>query len=391
MDALGVAAREVVEVVVHARHDDRDVARAREVAEHLGGAAVAGGVEEQEVAVGVVELEQPAQARVGLRHARRAQPLDLVLDRLRVGGVAQADRRAVEVADELGPLAGERLGDRGVERGEEPRDRGRVGIAREQRLELRGGALDRLAVGARGRRAGAAAARDQADRPRRLARDLARGPGDDQRGDDRRDHQQHAGVLGRDLPALPSQHDRQRRARRRGAREARDSTSAPGGSQTRRGPGSAMCPYARASLKPRPREADDSRMSQRGEDDRRAIAASAAAIYVGAACIGLVEGALPGGEPFSLVPAASALVLSVAHRPLQPAPPARRARRARPARRRADRRGDVHHPRLHRRGRALHVARGLDGVLLRHVGDRRDRRLDRRRARRRAVRAARRR
>ena len=71
-----------------------------------------------------------------------------------------------------------------------------------------------------------------------------------------------------------------------------------------------MCPYARASLKPRPRGADDSRMSHRGEDDRRAIAASAAAIYVGAACIGLVESALPGGEPFSLVPGAIALVLS---------------------------------------------------------------------------------
>ena len=52
-------------------------------------------------------------------------------------------------------------------------------------------------------------------------------------------------------------------------------------------------------------------MSQRGEDDRRAIAASAAAIYVGAACIGLVEAALPGGEPFSLVPGATALILSV--------------------------------------------------------------------------------
>ena len=34
------------------------MARAREVAEHLGGAAVAGGIEEQEAAVGVVELEQ---------------------------------------------------------------------------------------------------------------------------------------------------------------------------------------------------------------------------------------------------------------------------------------------------------------------------------------------
>ena len=41
LHALGVAAGEVVEVVVHARHHDRDVARAGEVAEHLGGAAVA--------------------------------------------------------------------------------------------------------------------------------------------------------------------------------------------------------------------------------------------------------------------------------------------------------------------------------------------------------------
>jgi hypothetical protein len=56
LDALRVAAGEVVEVVVHARHDDRDVARGGEVAEHLGGAAVAGRVEEQEAAVRVVEL-----------------------------------------------------------------------------------------------------------------------------------------------------------------------------------------------------------------------------------------------------------------------------------------------------------------------------------------------
>ena len=47
--------------------------RAGEVAEHLGGAAVAGRVEEQEVAVGVVELAQLAQARVVLAHPGVAQ------------------------------------------------------------------------------------------------------------------------------------------------------------------------------------------------------------------------------------------------------------------------------------------------------------------------------
>jgi diguanylate cyclase (GGDEF)-like protein len=45
-------------------------------------------------------------------------------------------------------------------------------------------------------------------------------------------------------------------------------------------------------------------------DDRRVIALSAAAIYSGAAFLGLFESLLPGGEAFSVVPAASALVLS---------------------------------------------------------------------------------
>ena len=47
-------------------------------------------------------------------------------------------------------------------------------------------------------------------------------------------------------------------------------------------------------------------------DDRRVIALSAAAIYVGAAFVGIVESLLPGGEPFSSLPAASALVLATA-------------------------------------------------------------------------------
>jgi diguanylate cyclase (GGDEF)-like protein len=47
-------------------------------------------------------------------------------------------------------------------------------------------------------------------------------------------------------------------------------------------------------------------------DDRRVIALSAAAIYSGAAFLGLFESLLPGGEAFSIVPAASALVLSTA-------------------------------------------------------------------------------
>jgi hypothetical protein len=104
------------------------VAGGREVAEHLGHAAVAGRVEEQEAAVGVVELEQLGQAGVRVGHALRAQAGDLAVDRLRVGGVAKGDRRAVEVADELGMLAGERLGDGRVEVLEERGDPARVRI-----------------------------------------------------------------------------------------------------------------------------------------------------------------------------------------------------------------------------------------------------------------------
>src|SRR4051794_2153383 len=50
-------------------------------------------------------------------------------------------------------------------------------------------------------------------------------------------------------------------------------------------------------------------MRQRG-DDRRAVAASAAAIYSGAAFVGIVESVLPGGEAFSVLPAAGALIIS---------------------------------------------------------------------------------
>ena len=43
-------------------------------------------------------------------------------------------------------------------------------------------------------------------------------------------------------------------------------------------------------------------MRQRG-DDRRTVAISAAAIYSGAAVVGIVERVLPGGEEFSILPA----------------------------------------------------------------------------------------
>jgi diguanylate cyclase (GGDEF)-like protein len=44
-------------------------------------------------------------------------------------------------------------------------------------------------------------------------------------------------------------------------------------------------------------------------DEKRIVAFSAAAIYLGAAFVGLVESALPGGERFSVLPGAIALVL----------------------------------------------------------------------------------
>ena len=50
-------------------------------------------------------------------------------------------------------------------------------------------------------------------------------------------------------------------------------------------------------------------MGQRG-DDRRVVAASAAAIYSGAAFVGIVESLVPGGEAFSVLPAAGALIIS---------------------------------------------------------------------------------
>ena len=50
-------------------------------------------------------------------------------------------------------------------------------------------------------------------------------------------------------------------------------------------------------------------MEQRG-DDRRVVAASAAAIYSGAAFVGIVESLVPGGEAFSVLPAAGALIIS---------------------------------------------------------------------------------
>ena len=210
LDALGVAAGEVVEVVVHARHDDRDVAGAGEVAEDLGGAAVAGRVEEQEVAVGVVELEQlgRAQARVVVGHAGRAQARDLAVDRLGVGGVAQADRRAVEVADELRVLLRERLGDGGVEASKKAATAAGSGSAA---IRLRGRAAARSTAAAvdRGRGRGAPAQSPPAiwqTAARRRSAICCAGPATNERGDDHRDQQQHPDVLGGDLSALPSQH-----------------------------------------------------------------------------------------------------------------------------------------------------------------------------------------
>jgi diguanylate cyclase (GGDEF)-like protein len=54
---------------------------------------------------------------------------------------------------------------------------------------------------------------------------------------------------------------------------------------------------------------DNWEMRHRG-DDRRVVAVSAAAIYSGAAFVGIIESLIPGGEAFSVLPAAVALVLS---------------------------------------------------------------------------------
>ena len=279
------------------------------------------------------------------RHARRAQPRDLVLDRL-----ARWRRSAAPIGapsrlpTSSGRSCGERLGDRGVERLEERRDRGRVGVAaRAAPSSSRGGALDAPArSSARGRRAGAAAAGDLADRarpPRRRSGARAR----------RRRARRRSTATTSSMPAYSAVTcPRSRRsmsvsvAPGAAARESRGTQlRRPAGPRRVAGPGSAICPCARARLKPRPRGADDSRMSQRGEDDRRAIAASAAAIYVGAAFIGLVEAALPGGEPFSLVPGRHrARPLGATIVRFGPRLPRARARRARPARRGADRRRD---------------------------------------------------
>ena len=48
----------------------------------------------------------------------------------------------------------------------------------------------------------------------------------------------------------------------------------------------------------------------RRDDDRRVVSISAAAIYSGAAFVGIIESLLPGGEAFSVLPATAALVLS---------------------------------------------------------------------------------
>ncbi len=207
LDALGVAAGEVVQVVVHARHHDGDVARGGEIAEHLGGAAVAGRVEEQEVAVRVVELAQLAQARVVVADAVGPQPRDLAVDRLGVGRVAERDRRAVEVADQLRALVGERVGDVRVQTLEEGRHGGRIGVARDQPLEV---AVRRAAAPAdrRSWRAPPPEHWPAIWQTARAASSAIRraGPVSDERAHDHRDEQQHADVLRGDLSALPSQH-----------------------------------------------------------------------------------------------------------------------------------------------------------------------------------------
>jgi hypothetical protein len=117
------------------------------------------------------------------------------------------------------------IGSPGVEVLEEGRDPARVRVRGEEALQVRGGALDRLAVDRRrAGRPGAVAAGDLADRPHGAVGELLRGAGHEQRRDDHRDQQQHPDVLGGDLPALPSQHARKRRARCGEAREPRGST-----------------------------------------------------------------------------------------------------------------------------------------------------------------------
>ncbi len=70
-----------------------------------------------------------------------------------------------------------------------------------------------------------------------------------------------------------------------------------------------MCPGTHARLKSRARGSEAIRMQQRG-DDRRVVSISAAAIYSGAAFVGIFESLLPGGEEFSVLPGLCALVLS---------------------------------------------------------------------------------
>ena len=136
-----------------------------------------------------------------------AQARDLAVDRLGVGGVAQRDRRAVEVADQLRPLVGERVGDVRVETLEERRDSGRIGAPRDHALEVLRGALRppaRSTLGPR-RRPRTAPAIWQTARAASSAIRRA-GPATTSALDDHRDEQQHADVLGGDLSALPSQH-----------------------------------------------------------------------------------------------------------------------------------------------------------------------------------------
>ena len=95
---------------------------------------------------------------------------------------------------------------------------------------------------------------------------------------------------------------------------------------------------------------------------------SAAAIYSGAAFVGIIESLLPGGEEFSVLPAAAALVLSALIVFAGPHLPRLALAALGPLGAAMIGVGHRDDHRLLGRRRALHVAGGLDGLLLRHAG-----------------------
>ena len=202
--------------------------------------------------------------------------------------------------------------------------------------------------------------------------------------------QQHPDVLGGDLSALgkaagrPPVSPRPCRRLCRSRRSMASSLPEGRGCRQRRGthlsggpgPVSNVPRPACAPQVARARAPTSSSMRLRG-DDRRVVSVSAAAIYSGAAFVGIVESVLPGGEAFSVLPAAGALLLSALIVFAGPRVPRLALAALGPARRGDDRRRHRDDHRLRRLRRPLHVARRLDGVLLRHLGDRVHRRLDR--------------